>query len=322
MYYQFEYDKDFLSLPLERDLKEELAKEVLPELLIQIRIYFKRDGINEAKLISKCQTLREKFVAMSGNRSEPTSRDKRRIIKLYKQIAPYLMISWELDIFRHRYLEYMPLRLREICDSMAFVFEYIDKYCRAKREQTLNERLYKIEEDYRKKHPKNKAPFEEPEEFVHEDMDPMKASTDNVPDEQVPGRSKESIKYTEYALPFGAASDFSHMRSFTPKTAFDMSALYTFLVNEGVIVDIDEKLFDDCISHAHVNELWEIAGKHRKRNLMQCLFKMLKQEWYPREWISTCASNMNVTVKKLTNPTASGETGRFEDELRRVLKAK
>lgn len=132
----------------------------------------------------------------------------------------------------------------------------------------------------------------------------------------------DAVEEDEDTVPVVQTTDFSRMKSFTPITAFDMSALYSLLVEQGVIAGVDERLFSDCISHAHVNELWEIAGELRKRNLMQCLLKMLAQEWYPREWISRCASNMGKTVKKLTNPTSSGATEQFEDKLRRVLRQK
>lgn len=139
------------------------------------------------------------------------------------------------------------------------------------------------------------------------------------PNEHVTGDAVEEKEDTE---PVGQTTDFSHMRSFTSDIPFDMSALYTFLISEGVIVGIDERLFSDCISHAHVNELWEIAGKLRKRNLMQCVFKKLTQGWYSKEWISACATNLNKKVKHITNPTTTDATLRFESKLWDVLKQK
>lgn len=119
-----------------------------------------------------------------------------------------------------------------------------------------------------------------------------------------------------------ALSDFSHMKSFKPTIEFDMSALYSFLIDENVI-DVDEELFANCISHANVNELWECehAVKNRKHNLLQCLFKMLK-DYYPEKWIYKCAENLNVDKKKITNPTTSGATKPLEDKLRLILKGK
>lgn len=116
--------------------------------------------------------------------------------------------------------------------------------------------------------------------------------------------------------------DFSHMESFQPTSTFDIRALYSFLINEGVIRDVDERLFEDCISHAHINELWDICGKTRKRNLLQCLMKMLAQNHYPKEWIKRCADNMDKEIKNITNPTTSNATIDFEDKLRKFLKGK
>lgn len=117
--------------------------------------------------------------------------------------------------------------------------------------------------------------------------------------------------------------DFSHMESYTPVIPFDMSALYQFLINESVIKDIDLTLFADCITHAHINELWEShhVRKKRKRNLLQSLFKMLS-DFYPGEWIENCADNLGVTKKQITNPTTSNATLSFEDGLRKVLRGK
>lgn len=117
--------------------------------------------------------------------------------------------------------------------------------------------------------------------------------------------------------------DFSHMDSFTPTIPFDISALYTFLINESVIKNIDFSLFTECITHAYINELWHSCYviRKRKRNLLQSLFKLMA-EYYPDKWITKCADNLNLKKKQITNPTSSGETTKFEDRLRQVLKGK
>lgn len=117
--------------------------------------------------------------------------------------------------------------------------------------------------------------------------------------------------------------DFSHMESFTPTIPFDISALYSFLINESVINKIDFSLFSQCITHAHINELWHSCYTKckRKRNLLQSLFKLMA-EYYPDKWITKCADNLNVKKKRITNPTRSDKTTKFEDRLRQVLKGK
>lgn len=120
-----------------------------------------------------------------------------------------------------------------------------------------------------------------------------------------------------------ALPDFSHMESYTPTIEFDMSALYSFLIDEGVIHDIDVDLFSNCITHAHINEIWDCKYtiNCRKRNLLQSLFKMVA-EYYPDKWIEACAANLNVVKKQITNPTRSSATMELEDKLRNILKGK
>ena len=113
------------------------------------------------------------------------------------------------------------------------------------------------------------------------------------------------------------------MESYTPTIEFDMSALYSFLIDEGVIRDIDFDLFSNCITHAHINEIWDCKYtiNCRKRNLLQSVFKMVA-EYYPDKWIEACAANLNVVKKQISNPTRSGATMKLEDKLRTILKGK
>ncbi len=91
------------------------------------------------------------------------------------------------------------------------------------------------------------------------------------------------------------APDFSHMESYTPTIPFDMSALYTFLKDEGVIRDIDEPLFADCIMHANMNEVWKVGNHHK----LKCVFRYVKDH-FPNNWIDVVAQRMNTTRKKIT----------------------
>ena len=116
--------------------------------------------------------------------------------------------------------------------------------------------------------------------------------------------------------------DYSLMNTIDPTVNFDIAALYSLLISEGVIKDIDMHLFSECITHAHINLLWDISGKLRERNRLQCLFKMLGSEYYPKQWIYKCANNLGVPIKAITNPTRSGATDTINDKLRKILKAK
>lgn len=88
--------------------------------------------------------------------------------------------------------------------------------------------------------------------------------------------------------------DFSHMKSYTPTISFDMSALYSFLIDEGVICDVDEALFSDCISHAHVNELWANGVKSKLKLVIHHLKKHYSQDWF-----NTLCRNLRMTEQQM-----------------------
>lgn len=326
--YVFKIDYGPMVEPIGSSFREHLMiTEILPEMLAQVRKHFERDGINETKLIAQCKTFKDEYIIK--NRI-PTARDRKKIEKIYRQITPYRIMVEELSVIKG-YLDHLPI-LRDIYEAMQAVYYIINKhYYSTVGNPNLGQRLRAIVDEYRKNQdiaPSTLPGFvdvskeEAPVIPIPNNIESCTASCESTPAIFGHDDSKKDVKTTEAAAPTAYPADFSHMRSFTPNKAFDMSALYTFLVDEGVVDNIDERLFADCISHANVYELWEIAGRRRKRNLMQCLFKVLAQEWYPREWISTCASNMGSTVKKLTNPTTSGATGIFVDKLMHVLKPK
>lgn len=66
---------------------------------------------------------------------------------------------------------------------------------------------------------------------------------EGIPIESV---ADEALDEAEGSAPVEQATDLSHMRSFTPVTKYNMSALYQFLVDERVVVGVDEKQFADA----------------------------------------------------------------------------
>lgn len=299
MYYKF--DIDWGSLPLsfalvgETDNRNDLwYANTRTKMLAQLRQHLSEDGIGERDLLMWFKEFKRKCCEQRGHLLAPTPTGANMIKLLYDRIAPYREMVETM-----RAVEYEVKKTPElyrIYEVLHNVMDIYDNYC-----MDLDEFLASS--------PKKTA-------------EPTIASGDRdiVPVDA--GEGVEAVREVKDVATIVSTTDFSHMRSFTPEIAFDMSALYTLLVNEGVLVNIDEKLFADCISHAHVNELWEMAGKHRKRNLMQCLFKMLAQGWYSKEWILTCASNLKKNVKHITNPTWTGVSHRFEDKLWAVLRGK
>ena len=283
-----------LEQPFNLTTAEVVAQRRTLKLIPALMDRLANDGLDVNDIIKAYQLVRDNHTSQKGKRRVPSDKGRELIIALYDKIADY-----RDDVMQTS--DYGPYPSEAVYDlrcAMVGIIYMYDEYCAAIRDLIVPRR------------PQPESPASSPTTMPNESAVPTKPISD------------DAVEAEEDAAHLGQTTDFTHMRSFTPNTDFDMSALYTFLIQEGVIVNIDEGLFIDCISHAHVNELWEIAGKYRKRNLLQCLFKMLTQEWYPREWIYKCASNMNTTVKNLTNPTTSGATESFEDKLRRVLKPK
>ena len=283
---------------------EELASQRrTPQLVKELVESLYRDKVDLKHFIQAYQLIQDNHITVIGARRVPSETGRQLIIKLYDTIEPYRSLLLETN-------DHGPYPAREVYDlrcAMVDIIRMYDEYCAAIRDLIVPP-----------------VPQQAPPAQVYDSTPSASVSTNAASDDgaSIEFVAGETVDETDGALPVGQVTDFSHMRSFTPRVAFDMASLYTFLVDEGVIVNIDEKLFIDCISHAHVNELWEIAGKLRKRNLMQHFFKLLAQGWYSKEWISTCAANLNKDVKHITNPTSSKAVDNFDTKLRCVLKQK
>ena len=102
--------------------------------------------------------------------------------------------------------------------------------------------------------------------------------------------STEATSTDDAALP-----NFSNMKSYTTPTKLDVSALYEFLVAENVITDIDDQLFANCITHAHMNKVWSVGNHHK----LKCVFRHLKDH-FPNDWIDVVAKRMGTTRKRIT----------------------
>ena len=74
--------------------------------------------------------------------------------------------------------------------------------------------------------------------------------------------------------------DFLHMRSFSPTGNVNMGALYSFLIDEKVIENIDEQLFTDCITHANINELWGKCIKSKMKCVLHKLKNHFEKDWF------------------------------------------
>ena len=113
------------------------------------------------------------------------------------------------------------------------------------------------------------------------------------------------------------APDFSHMKSYTPKIEFDMSALYSFLINEGAIKDVNESLVSNCFNHAYLNPLW----KDGNRNLLRCVNVHIQHN-YKDGWIDKAAELLGKTKTQITNTKREKFTTDFEGGLKKILEKK
>lgn len=104
--------------------------------------------------------------------------------------------------------------------------------------------------------------------------------------------------------------DFSHMESFSQKITFDLSEWYNVLRNEGVIIGIDEAFFCDCISHAHMNELF----KNGKTAKLKCAIHHIKNGYEPR-WFDVVCINLGVSKQEMGKFNLGKKRKEFEQKL-------
>jgi hypothetical protein len=121
--------------------------------------------------------------------------------------------------------------------------------------------------------------------------------------------------------PSAEATDTPDVAQFTPTIAFDMSALFSFLVDEGVIdnVAIIDKVslqqFTDCINQANMKVLWEVCRQLRKRNQMRCVIRYLKDKYNP-DWLDCVIKNgLPKNIISFNRDTL----GDFENKVRDLL---
>lgn len=95
-----------------------------------------------------------------------------------------------------------------------------------------------------------------------------------------------------------------------------MSALYSFLIDEGVIDKaVDVSTFTVCITHANMNKLWEVSGKLRKRNQLRCVIRYLKDKFDP-DWLACVIKNgLPKNITSFNRETI----GNFEHKVRDLL---
>lgn len=135
-----------------------------------------------------------------------------------------------------------------------------------------------------------------------------------VPEQEQPTPSAGNEQAAE-------ATDTPDVAQFTPTIAFDMSALFSFLVDEGVIdngaiIDkVNLQQFTDCINQANMKVLWEVCRQLRKRNQMRCVIRYLKDKYNPN-WLDCVIKNgLPKNIISFNRDTL----GDFENKVRDLL---
>ncbi len=91
------------------------------------------------------------------------------------------------------------------------------------------------------------------------------------------------------------------IKVFKPYTAFDMSGLYRFMRDEGIVDGVNEKQFTECIKQANIKPLWDIT---KSKNMFKLVLQGLKwyyQDTYERRgrknptWYLKCCDSIGQT---------------------------
>lgn len=215
----YKFDIDWDSMPFSFSLVDEVDSRYnqwwadnLPKMLAQLRQHFSDDGIDEKELLQGFEEFKRKYCEQRGHRLAPTPTGAKIIKLVYDEITSYREMT---EIMGD--LEYEVKKLPElysIYEALHSIIDIYDNYC-----LDLDEIL---------------------ESNPSQTASTVAAGDRNI----VPADAGEGVGAAgeeKYAATKVSTTDFSHMRSFTPETAFDMSALYQFLVDEHVVVGVDEK---------------------------------------------------------------------------------
>ena len=93
---------------------------------------------------------------------------------------------------------------------------------------------------------------------------------------------------------------------YRPQTFFNMSELYKFLIDEGVVVDADEKQFADCIFQANIKPLWEKTRSKNKFKLALITLKWFFQDSAQRQrrihptWYLKCCDSIVMITQEMS----------------------
>lgn len=110
--------------------------------------------------------------------------------------------------------------------------------------------------------------------------------------------------------------DFSRLYTYTPLIGFDISALYKFMIDNGVINSVDLELFTKCIEHAHIAKLWESGTQYKIKWVMHHL-----KYHFSRPWFDAICKSVGLDKESMGKYNYPNRK-RNEDKLRNILKYK
>ena len=279
---------------------EELASQRrTPQLVKELVESLYRDKVDLKHFIQAYQLIQDNHITVKGARRVPSDTGRQLIIKLYDTVEPYRSLLLETN-------DHGPYPAREVYDlrcAMVDIIRMYDEYCSAIRDMIVPNMSQQV--------PASAAPVVPPTATPTEIAPPT--TTSSVPatanatsdEEGIPIESvaDEALDEAEGFAPVEQATDLSRMRSFTPVTKYNMSALYQFLVDERVVVGVDEKQFADCINQANIKPLWETTeSKNLFKLFVHTLKEYYKETYMQRgrvnpEWFLVCCESIDVTAE-------------------------
>ena len=121
------------------------------------------------------------------------------------------------------------------------------------------------------------------------------------------GMLEELRKYNQaYVVSVDTDSHNTQNEIFTPVTVFNMSALYSFMVDEGIVVGIDEEQFANCINQANIKPLWETTGSKNKFKLALQTLEWFYQDTHQRQrrihptWYLECCESISRSTQDMS----------------------
>lgn len=118
----------------------------------------------------------------------------------------------------------------------------------------------------------------------------------------------------------------SHNESIKPTISFNMSALYSFLIDEGVIENLNDKLFADCINQADIKALLNVTPSKNKLKLaLQTLKEYYQSDIQKRKminptWYLKCCESVGLTPQEMSKMNFKPETKvKFQREMKKMI---